>query len=113
MTGPAVQVIWCTAPADAAPTLASALVEERLVACVNVLPGVTSTYRWEGQVETEQEVLLMMKTTAARRGALTTRLEELHPYDVPEILTMDLADGEAYEPYERWVRQQVESEDKE
>ena len=100
-----VEVIWCTAPAGDAPSLARTLVAERLVACVNVLPGVVSTYHWQGRVETEDEVLMMMKTTSERRPAVELRLVELHPYDVPEVLAMPVTSGSL--PYMNWVREQV------
>lgn len=69
------------------------LVEERLAACVNVLPGATSIYRWEGEVMEEPEALLVVKTTAPRLAALRERLVLLHPYDVPELLALPVEDG--------------------
>ena len=86
---------------DAAATLAQTLVDERLAACVNVLPPMQSTYRWQERVETAAERQLIMKTTAARLDALKARLEELHPYEVPEILVIDVASGG--EAYLAWV----------
>ena len=97
-----VQVVWCTAEAEQGLALATALVDERLIACANLIPGVTSVYRWEGQVETASEVVLMMKTTADRLAALKERIGVLHAYDVPEILVTSIADGSA--DYLDWVR---------
>lgn len=82
------------------------LVEERLIACANLLPGLTSIYRWEGAVQQEAEVLLLMKTTRARVAALKARLPELHPYAVPELVVAEVADGLA--PYCGWVRAQTD-----
>ena len=111
MSDRGIQVIWCTAPSDQAPALAEALVGERLVACVNVIPGVMSTYRWQGKVETDAEVLLMMKTTEDRVSALESRIQELHPYEVPEVLAMPVPWGAP--AYLDWVRQQVADGDRE
>ena len=86
---PTIVIVLSTFPADedAAP-LARALVEERLAACVNILPPMPSIYRWEGSVEQATEHQLIVKTTAARVDALRARLVELHPYDVPEIIVL-------------------------
>ncbi|MCK9489320.1 MAG: divalent-cation tolerance protein CutA [Xanthomonadales bacterium] len=78
---------------DTAARLARALVEERLAACVNRLPLTASTYRWQGQVVEEGEVLLLIKTVADRYPALAERLAVLHPYQVPEIIALPVADG--------------------
>ena len=80
--------------------LARTLVEERLAACVNVLPPMTSVYRWKGEVERETEQQLVMKTAADGVSALETRLRELHPYDLPEFIVLT---GRASEAYARWV----------
>lgn len=66
----------------------SALVEERLAACASLVPGIESIYRWQGAVETAAEVLLMLKTRADLHDRLSSRLRELHPYEVPEILAL-------------------------
>ena len=80
---------------------AEKLVSERLAACVNVLPGVESIYRWQGNVETSQEVLAVIKTTADRYPELEKRLRELHPYEVPEIVALPAA--AVAESYLAWV----------
>jgi len=100
-----VKVVWCTADAEQGISLVSALVDERLIACGNVIPGVTSVYRWEGQVETASEVVLMMKTTEERLPALKARIGELHSYDVPEVLVSPITDGLAI--YLEWVRRET------
>ena len=87
-------LILSTCPdADTAQRLARILVEERLAACVSLLPGAVSTYRWQGRVEQATEVHLLAKTPADRRDALMARLAELHPYELPEILVVETAAG--------------------
>ena len=81
--------------------LAATLVEERLAACVNVIGGVASLYRWEGRVERDEEVLLLMKTTAPGVERLKGRVLELHPYDTPEFLAFEAGAGAA--GYLGWV----------
>lgn len=95
-------IVLSTFPADQDPApLARALVEERLAACVNVLPPMQSVYRWEGAVEQAVEHQLVIKTTAARVEALKQRLTTLHPYDVPELLILSVSDGG--DAYLRWI----------
>ena len=84
----------CTCPdAATAARIAEALVDERLAACVNVLPGVDSVYRWQDRVERASEVLLIIKSTRDRLQALTARVVELHPYELPELIAVDIAGG--------------------
>lgn len=73
--------------------LADALVGERLAACVNLLPGLQSVYRWQGQVERGEEVLLLIKTTCTCLPALQARIVALHPYELPEVLAVESAGG--------------------
>ena len=89
-------------PADAA-RIGRMLVEERLAACVTTVPGVRSTYRWEGRVVDEDEQLLLVKSAPARLGRLRARLLELHPYDVPEVLVLTASD--VPEAYARWLEE--------
>jgi periplasmic divalent cation tolerance protein len=87
-------VVHCSCPdAEAAARIARALVDEQLAACVQALPGVTSTYRWQGEVQVDAETLLLIKTTRARIDALGRRVAELHPYDTPELLVLEVVDG--------------------
>jgi periplasmic divalent cation tolerance protein len=95
-------IVFVTVPdADAGARLGRTLVEERLAACVNILPAVRSIYQWKGAVADEAEALCLIKTGAGRWDALRTRIGELHPYDVPEILAVAPAAGN--EPYLRWL----------
>ena len=99
---PPLLVILSTFPdAAAARTAADALVRESLAACVNILPGVESIYRWQGKMESGSEVLAIIKTTAARYPELEARLRALHPCEVPEILAVPAA--AVSESYARWV----------
>lgn len=82
--------------------LANALVAERLAACVNIIPRLTSIYRWEGKICRDAEVLLVIKTRRARLPALTRRVKSLHPYSVPEVIAIPVAGGSA--AYLSWVR---------
>ena len=78
------------------------LVDERLAACVNILPGLTSIYRWQGKVCRDAEILLLIKTHRTRLPALNRRVKSLHPYSVPEIIALPILGGSA--PYLSWVR---------
>ncbi len=104
-------VVLCSAPAAArapklgAHELARVLVTEGLCACVNVLPGVESYYRWQGAVEHGSELLLVAKTTLPYVEALQARLLALHPYDVPEVLELPVAGGA--HAYLDWLRASV------
>jgi len=96
MTGTRAYVALVTAPdREIATSLAERLVEERLAACANLLPDVTSVFRWQGAMQREQEALLILKTTAERLDALRERVLALHPYDVPEFLAVEIAAGAA------------------
>ncbi|NUN47967.1 MAG: divalent-cation tolerance protein CutA [Candidatus Brocadiae bacterium] len=94
-------VILSTTPSSRAKKLARALVRERLAACVNILPGASSVYRWKGRVEEARESLLVIKTRLSTWPRLEARLRELHPYDVPEILELPIARGSR--PYLLWL----------
>jgi periplasmic divalent cation tolerance protein len=90
-------IVLTTLGADAdATALARTLVEERLAACVNVLPPMTSIYRWKEQLEQDREQQVIIKTSAARLSALEARLRALHPYELPEFLVLDAVAGAAY-----------------
>jgi periplasmic divalent cation tolerance protein len=87
-------IVLTTLPAEGdAEGFASQLVEERLAACVNVLPAMRSVYRWKGSVERADERQLVIKTTAERVSALESRLKELHPYEVPEFVVLPIIAG--------------------
>jgi periplasmic divalent cation tolerance protein len=99
-------VVLCTVgSAEEAERIAGALVERRLAACVNVVPGVTSFYRWKGELNRDAEHLLVVKTTAARFEALREALVEMHPYDVPEVVELPIERGHG--PYLEWIDESV------
>lgn len=95
-------LVLTTLPADGdAAAFARALVDERLAACVNLLPTMESIYRWEGSVERETERQVIIKTTRDRTVALWDRVRELHPYEVPEFIVLPIVDGN--DAYLRWI----------
>ena len=97
-------VVLCTVPTEEqASRIARTLVEERLAACVSVVPGLRSIYRWEGDLCDDAELLLLIKTRQEGFSQLTRRLQELHPYEVPEILAIAVAD--ASPSYLEWLLQ--------
>ena len=104
-SGTDVRVVLCTCPPDQALSVARALLEDRLVACVNIVPGVRSLYWWKDEVAEDGESLLVIKTLHDRFEAMRDRLDEVHPYDVPEILSVPVEDGAG--AYLSWVRESV------
>ncbi|WP_027079030.1 divalent-cation tolerance protein CutA [Luteimonas mephitis] len=103
---PQAVIAFCTCPdAATASRIADALVGERLAACVSVLPGVQSVYRWQGAVERADEVQLLIKTVAARMPALMARIVALHPYELPEVVAVEAAAG--LPAYLEWISAQV------
>jgi periplasmic divalent cation tolerance protein len=101
-----VLLILCTFPnPEQARQIGTVLVERQLAACVNLIPGIESIYRWQDQVESQTEVLAIFKTRAAGYPALQRALEELHPYEVPEILA--ISPEAVAGPYRSWVLNNV------
>jgi periplasmic divalent cation tolerance protein len=93
------------AKAEDAERIAGELVERRLAACVNIVPGLVSVYRWKGAVERDTEVLLVMKTRGERLEALRQALVDLHPYEVPELVALPIVGG--HPPYLAWLDESV------
>ena len=93
--------------ADAARKAVRTLVEERLIACGNIIPGVESIYEWKGAIEVSAEVMVICKTTSATADIAQARLRALHPYEVPEIIRVPVAGG--WPDYMGWVASQVSS----
>jgi periplasmic divalent cation tolerance protein len=101
-----VRVILVTAPDEATGRdLAREVTEARLAACGNVIPGLTSVYRWEGRIEEDDEVLVLFKTTETLVPALMEKVVELHPYEVPEFLALPVSSGHL--PYIEWVMRET------
>jgi periplasmic divalent cation tolerance protein len=96
------QIILCTcADRDQAEKIARQLIERQLAACVNILPGVHSIYRWQGNVESAEEVLLLIKTRAALSLEVQSTIAALHSYEIPEFLLLPISGGS--EPYLAWL----------
>ena len=91
--------------ASDAQRIGRALVERRLVACVNVVPGVTSIYAWKGSVTTDSELLLVIKTRRAKLDEVRSALLELHPYEVPELIALPIEGGHG--AYLEWIEDSV------
>lgn len=105
----AVVLIYATAPTTQdAEAIGRALVEERLAACASVIPGMRSVYRWKDAVETADEAVLIIKTTAAKAGAAVARLAALHPYDTPAAATLAVDEATSHAPFLAWVRAETE-----
>ena len=95
-------LVLCTCPdAETADALAGSLVEARLAACVNMLPGLRSIYRWEGRVERAEETLLLIKTIRERFDDLREHIVRMHPYTLPEVLAFEAAAG--LDRYLEWI----------
>lgn len=105
----AYRIVLITAPnRESGRQIALRLVEEHLAACVNLLPGVTSFYRWEGKLNEDEEVLLICKTRRECFERLQAAVRAVHPYQVPEIIALPLTDG--LEAYLRWIDENVQGE---
>ncbi len=101
-------VIFSTAGnAEEASRIAEQLVSDRLVACVNIIPGIQSIYWWNNGVQTDQEVLMVMKTEKARYQDVERVIKSLHSYEVPEIISLPLENG--FEGYLKWIENAVKS----
>ena len=98
--------VFMTAPSEeTAAHIARSLVENRLAACVQVLPGIISFYRWEGKIEEAPEWLILAKTTAERFDELKAKVESAHPYEVPEIVAVEIASGA--QKYLKWIEEET------
>ena len=101
-------LIYCTCPDQAlAERIAEALVADRLAACVNIVPGITSIYRWQGEVQHDSELLLLIKTHSECYPALEARIRELHSYELPEIIAVPIQRGS--ESYLAWLDASVDT----
>lgn len=102
-------VVMVTCPASEAVYLSTQLVEDKLAACVNILPEVQSVYRWKGEVCRETETLLLIKTNRKMWDELERRLRELHSYEVPEIICVPIEEG--HQPYLDWLNSELTCKD--
>ncbi len=103
--GPEAVVCLVTAPPDDAGSIAAAILERELAACVNLVEGVRSLYRWEGKLQDEREALLIVRTTRAAVAPLEALLLQIHPYDTFELLALGVSAGS--EPYLNWMADSV------
>ena len=100
---PDLRIALCTVPNETtAGQIADTLVSEKLAACVNIIPSVMSVYRWKDAVEHSEELLLLIKTSEAVWPLLETRILELHPYELPEIIAVPIDTGQA--DYTQWIK---------
>jgi periplasmic divalent cation tolerance protein len=101
------QLVYCTFPnAAEAEEVARALVESQLAACVNLVGAVRSVYRWKGEVCSEEECMIIAKTTDARFAELKMKILELHSYDCPEVVAVNIDDG--HEAYVQWIAEETQ-----
>jgi periplasmic divalent cation tolerance protein len=100
-------IVFVTCPQDAADALAAGLVESGTAACVNLLPAIRSVYRWRGTIERSDESLLLIKTDARHYAALQDAVRERHPYELPEIVAVNIAQG--LPEYLKWVSESLNS----
>jgi periplasmic divalent cation tolerance protein len=97
------QIVLCTCPnQDIAKQIATELVMDKLAACVNIIPGITSIYSWQGEVMSDDEVQLLIKTQNCFFSALKLKIKTLHPYDIPEIVAIDIQQGDKH--YLNWIK---------
>ena len=95
-------IVFVTVPdEETSKKIASALLEKNLAACINVLPGVTSTYRWEGKIQSSSESLMKIKSKSSLFSELKEEISQLHPYSVPEIV--GISTSHVNEPYLKWA----------
>ena len=99
------KVILCTTPKNKSEELAQILLEEKLAACVNIIPGIKSMYWWDGKIQTDTEDLLVIKTKEELVKELTEKVKEVHPYEIPEVIVLNVEDGN--NEYIDWITKSV------
>lgn len=100
------QLVFCTCPNnEVAIQLADEVIDSKLAACVNIIPGITSVYTWENKKETSEEVLLMIKTTASSYSTLEAVITAAHPYECPEVIAIPIQHG--FKGYLQWISENV------
>jgi len=102
MADPLPYLVFSTCPdAETARHIATTLVDERLAACVNIIPGIQSVYHWEGKTQSSEEHLLIIKASALQYANIQKRLLELHPYELPEVVAVPVIEGS--QAYLSWL----------
>lgn len=105
----AYQIILCTCPdKETAEKIANTLVTDKLAACVNIVPGITSVFSWQGQVQSDQESLLLIKTRADFYPQVESGIKSIHPYELPEIVAVPVQQG--LPEYLQWINSWISSE---
>ncbi len=103
------RLVYTTWPnAEAAAAAARTLVEERLAACANVLPGAMSVFWHDGEVQSEPEAVMFLKSTVKRMRALKERIVDLHPYDLPAIVALEIDEARSHLEYLDWIRAETQ-----
>lgn len=96
-------MVYCTCPDEpSAASIANRIVAAGLAGCVNIVPGLTSVYKWEGEMKSGTEVLLLIKTSAQKVDQLTAELVSVHPYELPEVIAVPISAG--HQPYIDWIK---------
>lgn len=103
----ALRLVLCSAPPEKAEAVARAVLEKRLAACVNIVPGVMSLYWWQGSLCRDAESMLLIKTRGDLVEALTEAIRSAHPYEVPEVIALPIQEGEGNAAYASWVRSET------
>lgn len=96
------RIVFCTSPVEEADKISRTLVEEKLVACVNIIPAIQSFYSWEGEICVDKESLMIMKTRKELIPILTERINQIHSYDVVEVIAMEIKEGDS--AYLKWIK---------
>jgi len=100
------QLVLCTCPdKNTASSIAENIVAQRLAACVNILPGIQSIYQWQGNVESAEEILMLIKTHETKFSSLKNSIVSMHPYEVPEIIALDISQG--FPEYMNWLASSI------
>ena len=99
-------IVFCTSPSsEISNQIAEECIRKKIAACCNIIPGINSIYEWEGKVEKSEEQLLLIKSTEDNFKVIENTINSIHPYDVPEIISVKLNDGN--EPYLKWINQSI------
>ncbi len=100
------RVIFCTCPKDLSESIADTVLKEKLVACVNIIEEVKSKYWWNGELNTDIESLLIMKTRDDLVDSVIRKIKEVHPYQVPEIISIEIKEGNI--DYLEWIKKETQ-----
>ena len=103
------RIIYCTVPDfETAQKISRSLVDKKYAACCNILPNITSVYRWQGKIESDSELLIMIKSGTGRYAEIEKEILRLHPYDVPEIIAAPVVEGNS--SYLKWIKESIKDD---